>query len=361
MTENYRKTVFCEVQFLKECVSQIETDEHDNAYFQRLRFWKSIRNLLLSPGIKLCLDISNDEFASEIKDIEKSKRKIAKKNGNAQLGGFEELFWEISCGQLDSTVHLKCLGENFVPFGSLESRDKLNLNAIYLTSSDADMCEELSRTYGISVLSSKKMKAEKQQFEDVGCAIYKGEKGTGWTKILQNKCKSCNALIIVDNYVLSNLSQLDDNLRAILQSLLPDRLANDIPFHLSIFTSDLRSQSKERWDKLQDMLKELRPDLRCEVSIFKNDISVFHDRTIITNNLWIGCGGGFDLFKKGAADKMTVVNIVNPYLTDTMQWAKKAYSNLLKSIKGVIAKKNEYIADSYTSFYLGTGINRLTE
>lgn len=234
------------------------------------------------------------------------------------------------------------------------------MNAIYLTCKDADICEDISRKYGISVLSSKKFDVNQLQFEDAGCAIAKDEKNTNWLKILQGKCNICNAMIIVDNYVLSDTNVLDENLREILQALLPDTLLN-IPFHLSVFTSDMKKESKIRLELLKSIVKELRPNLECEISVFKNGTDIFHDRTIITNNLWIGCGGGFDLFKKGKSDKMTVVNIVNPYLTDTMQWAKKAYSNLVRSIKKVISNKNEYINDSYPVFYLGTGVNRLTE
>lgn len=361
MAENYRKTVFCEVQFLKECLSQVDIVEYDCASLQKLRFWKSIENLLLSPNIKLFLDISSDVFDSEIKSIEKQKQKAAKKNENTQLEGYGELLWRLNCLQIESNIHLKCLGEDYVPIDSYENIKNLNINAIYLTCKDADMCEKISCTYGISVLTSKKMDVNKQLFEDVGCAIYKGEKNANWIKILQGKCKTCNALIIVDNYILSDIMYIDENLRDILQSVLPDTLAKNVTFHLSIFTSDLKNRSKDRLDKLKNIVRELRPELCCEISIFKNSADAFHDRTIITNSLWIGCGGGFDLFKKGMATKMTVVSIVNPYLTDTMQWAKKAYSNLVKTIGNIINNRNEYINDSYPTFYLGAGINRLIE
>lgn len=361
MAENYRKTVFCEVQFLKECLSQVNIVEYDYVGLQKLRFWKSIEKLLLSSDIKLFLDISDEVYDSEIKNIEKQKRKAAKKNENTQLGEYEELLWKLNCQQIESNIHLKCLGESYVIIDLSENVGNLSLNAIYLTCKDADMCEKISCTYGISVFTSKKMDVDKQLFEDVGCAIYKGERNANWIKILHGKCKTCNALIIVDNYILSDTMYIDENLRDILQAVLPDTLAKDITFHLSIFTSDLKNGSKERLDKLKNIVREIRPNLCCEVSIFKNSTDAFHDRTIITNCLWIGCGGGFDLFKKGVSDKMTVVSIVNPYLTDTMQWAKKAYSNLVKSVSRIINNRNEYIKDSYPTFYLGAGINRLIE
>ena len=362
MTENYRKTVYCEVQFLKECLSQIDKDRCDDACLLKRRLWHSIENLLLSPpDVKLFLDISDEDFSSEIKDIENRKRKAAKKNQPTQLGDFEELLLEISDKQGgESCLHLKCLGDKYVPLDKLKSSENLNLNAIYLTSQDADICENISRTYGISVLTSKKLDVDRLQFEDSGCAIEKGEtKGIkkNWIEILQGKCNPCNALIIVDNYILSDTKGLDENLREILKAVLPDTLS--VPFHLSVFTYDMKNESKTRQELLEKIVKDLRPNLKCSISLFRT--KDFHDRTIITNNLWIGCGGGFDLFKKGKSDKMTVVNIVNPYLTDTVKWAKEAYSNLVKTVRTVINNKNEYIKDSYPVFYLGTGCNRLIE
>lgn len=354
MTENYRKTVYCEVEFLKESLSQIDKNSNDEVALQKRRLWNSIVNLLLSPYINLFLDISEEEFSSEIEVIESGTR-------NAQLSDFEELLLNLDYKQKNGNLHIKCLDDRYIPIDVINDAEHINANAIFLTNKDTNICEDFSGKYGISVLTSKKLDVNKQLFEDADCAVAKDERSTNWHKILQGKCNTCNAMIIIDNYILSDTNVLDENLRGILQVLLPDSLQKDLPFHLSVFTNDLKRQSKDRLERVKNIVHDLRPNLSCEVSIFKNETSKFHDRTIITNNLWIGCGGGFDLFKKGKSDKMTVVNIVNPYLTDTMQWAKKAYSNLVRSIKKVISNKNEYINDSYPAFYLGTGVNRLTE
>ena len=357
MAENYRKSVFCEIQFLKECLSQINTNEYDNTHSSKLRFWNSIENLLFCQNIKLFLDISDDEFNTEIKNIEKRKLKAARKGENSQLDKFEELLWRLNYEQLESNIHLKCCGEKDSSKDFLDSIET-NLNAFYLTCKDTDTCEDFSRRYGISILTSKKMTVDWQQFEDTGCAIGKKER-TNWGNIMQGKYNTCNALILIDNYILKDTDFLDENLREILQTLLPETLANNTSFHLSIFTEDMKLKSADRFEKLNTMVKELRPNLSCEISLFKT--KGFHDRTIITNNLYISCGAGFYLLKKGAPINMTVVNILNPYLTDTIHWAKKAYSNLVNAIKYIINNKNEYKSDSFPEFYLGAGINRLIE
>lgn len=111
MTENYRKTVYCEIQFLKECLLQINVSDNSNMLKRRL--WNSIENLLQSPYINLVLDISSDDFISEIKDIEKKKIKAARKNGNTQLGDFEELLWKLNYKQEEASLHIKCNGKDY--------------------------------------------------------------------------------------------------------------------------------------------------------------------------------------------------------------------------------------------------------
>lgn len=368
MTENYRKTVYCEVEFLKESLSQIDKNSNDEIALQKRRLWNSIVNLLLSPYINLVLDISSDDFISEIENIEKKKIKAARKNESTQLGDFEELLWMLNYKQEESSLHITCNSKDYTPIDTLNNAEHSNMNAIYLTCKDANICEDISRRYGISVLSSKNLDVDKIQLEDAGCAIAKYDR-INWQKILQGKCNTSNAMIIVDNYILSdkydlmnNKSDLDENIHGILDAILPETLSTNVPFHLSVITAKVCNKSEIRFEYLKNLVKDLRPNLNCEISLFVNNGKYkIHDRTIITNSLWIGCGCGFNLFNENQAQKMTVVNVINPYLTDTMQWSKRAYSNLVKAIRAVVNNKNEYIDDSYSDFYLGTGVNRLTE
>lgn len=174
MTENYRKTVYCEIQFLKECLLQINVSDNSNMLKRRL--WNSIENLLQSPYINLVLDISSDDFISEINGIEKKKIKAARKNENTQLGDFEELLWKLDYKQKESSLNIKCYGKDYISIDAQNNAERLNMNAIYLTCKETDICEDISHKYGISVLSSKKFDVNQLQFEDAGCAIAKDEK-----------------------------------------------------------------------------------------------------------------------------------------------------------------------------------------
>ena len=106
-------------------------------------------------------------------------------------------------------------------------------------------------------------------------------------------------------------------------------------------------------NKITDILNrinEIRKELQVELTIYlcgKND---FHDRAIITNYIWIGCGGGFDLLNsKLQSSKMTNIPIFYPYIQDGIDWGIDHYQNFINDAKRV-KKHNRSI---------GKGSNRL--
>ena len=109
------------------------------------------------------------------------------------------------------------------------------------------------------------------------------------------------------------------------------------------------------------MLGSIRPNLKIELSIIKCSSDNFHDRTIITNNYYIGCGGGFNLFMSRLSQKSTTVNIISPYLNHSIKWAIKAYSNLISESSIVYKNTPKFIKDSFPNFYIGANKNRMLE
>ncbi len=359
MTERYRKTIYCEMQFLRECLELYGDGTALDSSQEAVRIWKSLHDLLLSPDVNLRLDISTEDYLKEIKDIDKRRLKAAKKGEKLLLNKMETLLLDFERRrQGEADFHLRCLGTDFVTVDALNSGNDLSLNAIYLTCKDAETCKRVAASYGVLVFTSKDLNLERLSLGDEGCAIAKGESG-GWLGKLQGH--ACNAVAIVDNYIMSDTRKMDENMTDILQALLPHTLAQDMVFHLTVFTSDLKLQARDRLGGLEQMVKRLRPELNCQVSLFRCGTNVFHDRVIISNHQWFGCGGGFDLFKNKKSDKMTTVNIIVPYLTDTVKWARRAYANLVTQLGEEINKKTAYINDSFPSFCLGAGLNRLIQ
>jgi hypothetical protein len=66
--------------------------------------------------------------------------------------------------------------------------------------------------------------------------------------------------------------------------------------------------------------------------------SVFHDRCIISNNVWISCGHGFDLFNKKSRGpiKSTTVNIAFPFFQSSNLWVDGSFLNVLKDAKKIL-------------------------
>ena len=119
-----------------------------------------------------------------------------------------------------------------------------------------------------------------------------------------------------------------------MDCLLPKRLKADFDFHLSIFTAaedDFKDFNK-RYKQLKSKITELRPNLNVKISLYTSSgKSNFHDRTILTNNNWISCDGGFNLFnEKGRATKSTKISIIYPHIQAAIEWALPAYNNLLQ-------------------------------
>ena len=69
MTERYRKTIYCEMQFLRECLELYGDGTALDSSQEAVRIWKSLHDLLLSPDVNLRLDISTEDYLKEIKDI----------------------------------------------------------------------------------------------------------------------------------------------------------------------------------------------------------------------------------------------------------------------------------------------------
>lgn len=111
MTERYRKTIYCEMQFLRECLELYGDGTALDSSQEAVRIWKSLHDLLLSPDVNLRLDISTEDYLKEIKDIDKRRLKAAKKGEKLLLNKMEILLLDFERRrQGEADFHLKCLG-----------------------------------------------------------------------------------------------------------------------------------------------------------------------------------------------------------------------------------------------------------
>jgi hypothetical protein len=321
-----------------------------------------VRELLLSSDVKLFINASREQFDEKIKNIEKKRKNAAKKDQKVVLNQFEKLLYEIDFRQLNNQLHVHFNPLN-IDFKNLSLQEKF-LNAMFFTSSPKNVCQKAIDDYGVIVICAENINDFKYLLYGNGTAIRKHETNKWRNCLSLEKPVPCNSLIIVDNYILSKPSLIEENLIDILDTLIPSRLSSKIDFHITIFTSDFNN-AKDRLQTVTNMLKNLRPEINFSVAIIKSTKDNFHDRYIISNNILVTCGGGFNLFKNKKSQKTTTVSLHNPFLTSTEQWLRKAYSDILHDVLTVYDASPKFgennTDDTYTNFLLGESCNRLID
>ena len=194
-----------------------------------------------------------------------------------------------------------------------------------------------AKKYGIISINSGNCLTKAHLFIDNGKAVRIDEK---WDWKLFEKCfpeRASNSMIIVDNYILKNGRR---DLPEILNILLPE--SSDVDYHLTIFFFQDFGASVTKED-IMEMVRKSKPDLADNLQlelipmVSKTD---FHDRAIITNNLWFSSGAGFDLTRWDSdtrsfvAKRTTTLEIVYPYFASlNISKVDDAYENLIKDAK----------------------------
>lgn len=219
-------------------------------------------------------------------------------------------------------------------YTSLDSIDQTSLNALYFVVSGDDIASR----HGVMALTPSTIN-NISLFTDFGKAI---EKSTpqSWNIILKNAKHDCNALMAFDNYLYNGK---EFNLYMILDALLPAQLPVSAPFQISLFMQEKPgiTIAHER-ELIIEKIKQIRPDLPFELTIYQCFTSDFHDRAIITNNLWIGSEGGFDLLKKDKrgfrteSSKSTTIHIKYPFLQSNSDAAYGSYINFLNDAERIM-------------------------
>lgn len=331
IAEINNKVVYCDSGFLEKFSSRIPTDEEPQDD-RTLANWLDIRSFLQSETITLIVDMTCAELQ-------------AKKQENEFIGRL----WKLTA---NGQCHLET-SENGFPKIDVENKN-LSMDAVYLTLADDEVCKQLEDMYGILVLNPSMFLSSDSLFRDNGAAIEGDNQGDkNWDSILSalpNDVNQCNSMIVVDNYSLKDRVTVDRYLLKLLDFLVPKELKGGVSFDLSLFYNTEKSvpQSSyyEQYKIINDWLKEQRPNLKVNFAAYKS--GAFHDRTIITNNLWIGVGKGVDL----SSSKSTTVSVVFPYFTSRAgtKWPK-AYSNLIKDARKCacntnLEKDNDYWCDT---------------
>ena len=259
---------------------------------------------------------------------------------------------------------------------------KQELSSIYLTVKSELDCNRIMKKWGILAFNKESLLKNEYIFEDCGIALPDNNIAhNGWNSILNYKLVNiCNSLLVIDNYLLqSDINQtyanksvaekIKNNLIPILDALLPKEIS--IPFHLYIYACEDICPFKSLMDEedensLYNLIRGLRGGkVPIEIRLINSksgNKKLFHDRVILSNNIRISSGMGFDLYGEDnlQINKPTTISILFPFIQRATPWIVRAYENDLETAYKV-AKSNIGWGDEFVNRLLDFDTSKTDE
>ncbi len=343
-----RKTTYCEFGFWREFSSDFpQKMELDDEAKKSVECWLHFYDLCSNVNLKF--DITYDQLKEDVQKDE-LLLKLWKRSSNGACG--------LEC-EADKFPHIDQL--------SPDALGKTDMNAVFLTNKDSDTCLQKSQEFGVLVLNNQNRENFKYLFSDNSVAIdIRDSNIHSWDFLKNYGLNICNSIIVVDNYLLSSAENINDNLLPILNILLQKK--SKVPIHISIFCdlhksknmpeNQLKSKVEETYELISKNIGKQTSDFKLTIYYGANHL---HDREILTNNAWIGCGAGFDLFKRGQSTKQTKVQVLFPFVKlgiDGNSADETAYMNLLKETLKI---DQNSVQTQYVWNYVGDKTNRLMD
>ena len=289
-----KRNIYCDYHFWEEFFEMEECIIHDRS---KRKLWDAFYDFLSNNN--LYFNITKQEINEE-------------SNGGSNLA-------ELS--RKKGGAGIKFVDSAFPRIESLSDVDDNLLNSVFLTMLDTPDCESLSHKFGVVVFNLSMIFSAEHVYIDNGIALYQAN-GQNWGFLMtlndRNPCiNCCNSLVISDRYLLydKNESSISNNLRPIFEAFLPQTLDNDICFTICIIAEYNIEKCSSIDNKLQvliTLIKELRPNLFFKLNVFH---SWLHDRSILTNNVILTSGAGFDVV--GINDvplRFTTTSLCFPFL-----------------------------------------------
>lgn len=315
----FKKDIYCEFEFLKKFRDSF-VPICQSGDTKALRMWLNISQFISKSRIKI--DVDDSEFKGQIQSFSGDLNLIKKYTQG-----------EIHC----SNIHkYECVD-------NLLSKPKERLKTAFLIDKVAGICKMYAKKYGVVVVSplcwndSENADKSSYLFADCGISINEGDK-IEWGKMLKEdyNLSDCNAMIVIDNYILQDVN----NLKRVIEQFLPkpmEGFKREHEFYVTVITGKAKNNpnrnDKHIYEQLVEDIKQSHPDLNCHIDLFVEQVTMshtFHDRHILTNNVFITIGGGFDSFDKhGKAKKQTSTSLLHPGIQSVRPACDDEYMNII--------------------------------
>ena len=303
-----KRNIYCDYQFWEDFF-----DMEDRLYSARektkLQIWFAFEDFLSNNN--LFFNVLNQGVSDETNGGRKLNEIMHKKGG----------------------AGIKFIPKKFPRIELLSDDDDDRLNSVFLTTLNTPECEHLSKSFGVIVYNLDMIFSGEHVFKEQEFPFDK-ENGLNWNYLQRwsNSCPSisyCNSLVIADRYLLYDSKYhnvFENNVKPIFNAFLPQSLGNDIVFTICIVAEKKCASIDDKLAELESIVKELRPDLRFKLNIF--DSNKIHDRSIITNNVILICGPGFDVIGENNKPlKSTVPYFCFPFLQSSRDKTYLAWIN----------------------------------
>lgn len=309
------KSIYCELDFLREFVRNIPKPDifgDDDKYLS----WKKLY-LLLRNNIVIFDKLLSDE---EIVDLNK------KKDSNDS----SKALWTIIRDNFEISNSFHALRES-----KYEQLTNSELQSIYLMVLNQRKKQEIAQLTGIIILGKSEIDKFDSLFANRKISISSNQNTyKDWGELnYPELVRISNSLIIVDNYILKDTNKFDKNISALLNVVLPYHTYMD--YHISLYVEPngfSESDMQLRYDKVKKIIRDIRPDLHFTLEVL-DAIGRFHDRKLITNNIYIRSGEGFDIFP---IKKSTDIDIAFPLLDKTkFTNDEDSYNTLIEELRSI--------------------------
>ncbi|MCC8115252.1 MAG: hypothetical protein LIP03_14925 [Bacteroidales bacterium] len=244
--------------------------------------YPNLHNIIKNHSI-LCLNLTDEELDDILLDPE----------------------GDISQFCLKNNIPLIALDDYFKALKEEPSQIAEKPRSMFFFDISPEEAETMSNKYGVIVQSENKIDDNILQLSfrknlDKG-EVIEGD-SDGWSNLFAKlSLPPCNSLVISDNYLLQNEEEGVnigyENLKMLLNAILPKMLAKETTFHLLIVTPMPLKISSEKADQLNGCLKSFLKTIRpyeFQLEFVFND--TLHPRKIISNYYVIVCDKGFKLF-----------------------------------------------------------------
>lgn len=233
--------------------------------------------------------------------------------------------------------------------------------AAYILKVSTEKAAELSSGLGLVIQSDSALDdsvlVKPYLFKDlVKDDVYDRGGQKGWPVVLRAQTKPCNAMVIMDPYLLSLTNGLM-NLLQLCDALLPATLV--VPFHIAVVT--------KHDDRAEDVRNKLAGDFATgirnlgrpytiDVEVVFQQSEHYHRRRVVMNYANITCDKGFAAFRNPDGRKVATGNDVRfePAFHEPASLGDSPYSSATRDLK-VVKQETTSLAQH---IQLATGVDR---